>query len=78
MYCLNMKIILLLIIILLIINNVFSSVKCIDDGLCMTCNKDEMVSIYFDLITIIYYYYYYYYYIILYRIVIIVKIQDVK
>ena len=39
-----MKIILKIILFFLIIDNVYSSVKCIDDGLCMTCNKDEMVS----------------------------------
>ena len=42
----NMKIILILLLILIIINNVYSTVKCIDDGLCMTCNKDEMDSDY--------------------------------
>lgn len=23
---------------------VYSVVKCVDDGVCMTCNKDELVS----------------------------------
>jgi hypothetical protein len=36
----------IVLIVILSISVVESVVKCVDDGVCMTCNKDELVSNY--------------------------------
>jgi hypothetical protein len=37
----------IVLIVILSISVVESVVKCVDDGVCMTCNKDELVSRYY-------------------------------